>query len=104
LAVSCDRGPASRRAWPLPLAAWGVARRPQGAAAAFLVVLATACATFGLGFAATWAQSQRDQPPPTVATALWVPAQLDALGAGDTLRAATHGRVSPATSRAITLG
>lgn len=104
LARSAETRAASARSLTLPLAAWGVARRPQGAAAAFLVVLATACATFGIGFAATWAQSQRDQAAATVGTDLSVPAQLDALGAGATLRAATGGRVSPVTSRPVTLG
>ena len=100
LARRAEARAASARSLTLPLAAWGVARRPQGAAAAFLVVLATACATFGIGFAATWAQSQRDQAAATVGTDLSVPAQLDALGAGAALRAATGGRVSPVTSRA----
>ena len=95
LARRAEARAASARSLTLPLAAWGVARRPQGAAAAFLVVLATACATFGIGFAATWAQSQRDQAAAAVGTDLSVPAQLDALGAGATLRAATGGRVSP---------
>ncbi|MET0789041.1 MAG: FtsX-like permease family protein [Cellulomonas sp.] len=95
---------ASARSLTLPLAAWGVARRPQGAAAAFLVVLATACATFGVGFAATWSQSQRDQAAAAVGTDLSVPAQLGALGTGATLRAVTGGQVSPVTSRAVTLG
>ena len=91
LARSAEARAASARSLTLPLAAWGVARRPQGAAAAFLVVLATACATFGIGFAATWAQSQRDQAAAAVGTDLSVPAQLDALGAGATLRDG-HGR------------
>ncbi len=104
IARSADARAASARSLTLPLAAWGVARRPQGAAAAFLVVLATACATFGIGFAATWSQSQRDQAAAAVGTDLSVPAQLDALGTGATLRTATGGRVSPATSRPITLG
>ncbi len=105
LARRADARAASTRSLTLPLAAWGVARRPQGAAAAFLVVLATASATFGVGFAATWTQSQRDQAAAAVGTDLSVPAQLDALGAGDALRTATGGgRVSPVTSRVITLG
>jgi hypothetical protein len=104
LSRRADARAASSRSLTLPLAAWGVARRPQGAAAAFLVVLATACATFGVGFAATWEQSQRDQAAAAVGTDLSVPAQLDGLGGGATLRAATGGRVSPVTSRAITLG
>ena len=82
LARSAEARAASSRSLTLPLAAWGVARRPQGAAAAFLVVLATACATFGIGFAATWAQSQRDQAAATVGTDLSVPAQLDAARRG----------------------
>lgn len=104
LARRADARAGSARSLTLPLAAWGVARRPQGAAAAFLLVLATACATFGVGFAATWAQSQHDQAAASVGTDLSVPAQLDALGAGAALRAATSGRVSPVTSRAVTLG
>ncbi len=102
LARRADASAVSARSLTLPLAAWGVARRPQGAAAAFLVVLATACATFGAGFAATWAQSQRDQAAAAVGTDLSV--QLNALGAGGTLREATGGRVSPVTSRTVTLG
>lgn len=104
LARGAEARAASSRSLTWPLAAWGVARRPQGAAAAFLVVLATACATFGIGFAATWAQSQRDQAAAAVGTDLSVPAQLDGLGTGATLRAATDGRVSPVTSRPVTLG
>jgi hypothetical protein len=104
LARRVDARAGSARSLTLPLAAWGVARRPQGAAAAFLVVLATACATFAVGFAATWAQSQHDQAAAVVGTDLSVPAQLDPLGTGATLRATTSGRVSPVTSRTITLG
>lgn len=104
LARGAEARAASSRSLTLPLAAWGVARRPQGAAAAFLVVLATACATFGIGFAATWAQSQRDQAAAAVGTDLSVPAQLDAVGTGATLRAVTGGQVSPVTSRPVTLG
>ncbi|MDM7854988.1 FtsX-like permease family protein [Cellulomonas alba] len=104
LARRADARAASSRSLALPLAAWGVARRRQGAAAAFLMVLATACATFGVGFAATWSQSQRDQAAATVGTDLSVPARLDALGAGAAIRTATGGRVSPVTSRVVTLG
>ena len=104
LARHADLRAESSRSLTLPLAAWGVARRPQGAAAAFLVVLATACATFGVGFGATWAQSERDQAAAGVGTDLSVPATQEALGTGATLRTATRGRVSPVTSRAVTLG
>jgi hypothetical protein len=104
LARRADARAASSRSLTLPLAIWGVARRPQGAAAAFLVVLASACAVFGVGFAATWEQSQRDQAAATVGTDLSVPAQLDGLGGGAALRAVTGGQVSPITSRAISLG
>ena len=104
LARRADARAGRSRSLTLPLAAWGVARRPQGAAAAFLVVLATACATFGVGFAATWAQSQRDQAAAEVGADLSVVAPLNTLGAGAALDAATGGRVSPATSRSITLG
>ncbi len=98
------RAPRSARSLAFPFAAWGVARRPQGAAASFLVVLATACATFGVGFGATWAQSEREQAAAGVGTDLSVPAPAEALGTGIALRAATGGRVSPATSRIVTLG
>lgn len=104
LSRHADARAASSRSLTLPLAAWGVARRPQGAAGAFLVVLATACAVFGVGFAATWEQSQRDQAAAGVGTDLSVPAQLDGLGGGAAVRAVTGGHVSPVTSRAITLG
>ncbi|WP_426593773.1 FtsX-like permease family protein [Cellulomonas sp. McL0617] len=102
LARRADARAASARSLTLPLAAWGVARRPQGTAAAFLVVLATACATFGIGFAATWTQSQREQAAAAVGTDLSV--QGGALGTGASLHAATAGLVSPVTSRAVTLG
>ncbi|ROS24019.1 FtsX-like permease family protein [Cellulomonas sp. PhB150] len=104
LARRADARATAARSLALPLAAWGVARRPQGTAAAFLVVLATACATFGVGFAATWAQSQRDQAAATVGTDLAVAAHVDTLGGGAALRAATGGRVSAVTSRPVTLG
>ena len=104
LARRADARAAASRSLALPLAAWGVARRPQGTAAAFLVVLATACATFGVGFAATWAQSEREQAAATVGTDLAVAAHVDTLGAGSALRAATGGRVSAVTSRTVTLG
>lgn len=99
-----DARASSTRSLTLPLAAWGVARRRQGGAAAFLLVLATACATFGAGFAATWAQSQRDQAEAVVGTDLSVAAQPGTPGTGATLRAVTGGQVSPVTSRTITLG
>ncbi|RHA38813.1 FtsX-like permease family protein [Cellulomonas rhizosphaerae] len=104
LARRADARAAAARSLALPLAAWGVARRPQGTAAAFLVVLATACATFGVGFAATWAQSAREQAAATVGTDLAVPAHVDPLGGGAALHAATGGRVSAVTSRAVALG
>ena len=104
LASHVDARARSARSLALPLAAWGVARRPQGAAAAFLVVLATACATFAVGFGATWAQSEREQAAASVGTDLSVPATVEPLGTGTALRTATGGRVSPVTSRTVTLG
>jgi hypothetical protein len=104
LARRADGRAASARSLPLPLAAWGVARRPQGAAAAFLVVLATACATFAVGFNATWAQSEREQAAASVGADLSLPAPVEGLGTGRALSAATGGRVSPVTSRIVTLG
>ncbi len=99
-----DARAGSSRRLTLPLAAWGVARRRQGAAAAFLLVLATACATFGVGFAATWTRSQHDQAAAAVGTDLSVAAPADALGSGAAVHAATGGRVSPATTRPTVLG
>ncbi|MDC7120636.1 hypothetical protein OMK64_03705 [Cellulomonas fimi] len=104
LARRVDARAGSARTLTLPLAAWGVARRRQGAAAAFLLVLATACATFGVGFAATWTQSQRDQAAALVGTDLSVPAPGDVLGSGAAVRDTTGGRISPATTRPTVLG
>lgn len=104
LARRADARAGSARSLTLPLAAWAVARRRQGGAAAFLLVLATACATFGVGFAATWAQSQRDQAAALVGTDLSVPAPADALGTGAAVRTATAGHVSPVTTRPTVLG
>ncbi|QHT55742.1 hypothetical protein GXP71_06370 [Cellulomonas sp. H30R-01] len=104
LARRVDARAGAARTLTLPLAAWGVARRRQGAAAAFLLVLATACATFGVGFAATWTQSQRDQAAARVGTDLSVPAPGDVLGSGAVVRDATGGRVSPVTTRPTVLG
>lgn len=104
LATRLDARAASTRTLTLPLAAWSVARRRQGGAAAFLLVLATASATFGVGFAASWTQSQRDQAAALVGADLSVPAPADALAAGAHVRAATGARVSPVTTRPTVLG
>ncbi|AEE46026.1 hypothetical protein [Cellulomonas fimi] len=99
-----DARAGAARSLTLPLAAWAVARRRQGGAAAFLLVLATACAAFGSGFAATWTQSQADQAAAAVGADVTLAAPPDALGAGAVLRDVTGGQVSPVTSRPTVLG
>ena len=53
---------ANARGIVAPLAAWEIARRPQRASTAVLLLsLALAVGTFSLSFLATWSQSQEDQ-------------------------------------------
>lgn len=89
----------------LPLASWEVARRPHTTAGAFLLVLATAAATFGVSFTGTWTGSQQDQADAAVGTDLVVvPAGLPALDHGAALAGVTGGVVAPVTDRPIALG
>lgn len=70
-----------------PLAAWEIARRPQRASTAVLLLsLALAVGTFSLSFLATWSQSQVDQ----ASLAVGAPGRLladDGAGAAPVLRA-----------------
>jgi hypothetical protein len=93
------------RALVLPLAAFEAARRPQAVAAALLLALAAAAATFGLAFGATWERSQHDQADVRVGTdlALALSAPV-ATGQGDSVAAATGGVVSPVTHRGVAVG
>lgn len=89
----------------LALAAWEVARRPHSTGAAFLLVLATAAATFGVALGATWTGSQTDQADVATGTDLRVVAAVSApLTQGVDLRTATGGVVSPVTDRPVVLG
>jgi len=88
-----------------PLAAWEVARRPHATGAALLLVLATAAATFGTGYASTWDTSQADQAAARVGTDVVVPASVPARpGEGAQVAAVLGGTVSPATVRPVALG
>lgn len=96
---------ARSRGLVLPLAAWELARRPHSTAGAFLLVLATAAATFGVAFSGTWVASQQDQADASVGTDLAVgPVGLPALDHGRSLADATGGVVGPVTDRPIALG
>ena len=89
----------------LPLAAWEVARRRHSTANAFLLVLATATATFGLTFVATWERSQADQADAQVGAQLLVdPGDVAPIVEGHALAAATGGRPMAVTQRPIALG
>lgn len=89
----------------LPLALAEAARRPQATAAALLITLACASATFGMAFDATWARSQRDQADASVGTDLVVTlASPPAAGQGAVVSAATGGTVRPAADRGVSVG
>ncbi|WP_149202191.1 FtsX-like permease family protein [Actinotalea subterranea] len=89
----------------LPLAAWEVSRRPHSTAGAFLLILATAAATFGVSFTSTWWDSQADQAEAEVGTELVVDVTgAPVLAQGAAVAVATGGDVSPVTRRAIALG
>lgn len=89
----------------LPLAAWEVARRRHSTAGAFLLVLATASATFGLAFVATWERSQSDQADAQVGTQLEVdPGGVAPIVEGQALAAATGGIPVAVTQRPVALG
>jgi len=89
----------------LPLAAWEVSRRRHSTAGAFLLVLATAAATFGLTFVATWERSQADQADAQVGAQLAVdPGGLAPVAEGQALAAATGGTPVAVTQRSVVLG
>lgn len=87
----------------LPLASWQVSRRAHSVGAAFLMVLATAAATFGVAFDATWRSSQQDQAEARVGADVAVLAGPGGLPTGPAVAVATGGRPSPVTRRAVGL-
>jgi len=100
-----ERSAGRSRRLVLPLAAWELARRPHATGAAFLLVLATAAATFGVAFTSTWRSSQTEQADARVGSALAVPAPTDDLtGQGAAVRAAVGGTISPVDVRPVALG
>jgi hypothetical protein len=89
----------------LPLAAFAAARAPQAVAAALLLTLGAASATFGLAFGATWVRSQHDQAQVRVGTDLALTLTAPATtGQGASVVTATGGVVSPATNRGVAVG
>lgn len=88
----------------LPLAEWQVARRAHSAGVAFLLLLATAAATFGAAFDATWDTSQRDQADARVGGDVAVLAAGDHLPTGAEVAAASGGEPAPVTVLEIGLG
>lgn len=100
-----ERTAGRSRGLVVPLAAWGLARRRQATGAAFLLVLATASATFAAGYASTWDASQAEQADARVGADLTVAAaEADPSTQGAAVAAATGGTVSPATQRPVGLG
>lgn len=88
----------------LPLAEWQVARRPHSAPVAFLLVLATAAATFATAFAATWAGSQRDQADARVGADVAVLPAADGLPGGEVVAAASGAEPVPVSLVQVGLG
>ncbi len=86
----------------MPLAGWQIARG-SATAGAFLMVLASASATFGIGFLGTWTLSQQDQADAALGADLVVGEQGPP-SAGATISAVTNGVTVPVTSRRISLG
>ena len=100
-----ERSAGRSRRLVLPLAAWELARRPHATGAAFLLVLATAAATFGLAFTSTWRTSQTAQADARVGTALTVSApEADLTGQGAAVQAGAGGVVSPVAVAPVALG
>lgn len=99
-----ERHAARSRRLVLPLAEWQVARRTHSAGVAFLLVLATAAATFGVAFAATWGTSQRDQADARVGADVVVHAASAGLPAGRDVAAAADADPVPAGVVQIGLG
>ncbi|NYJ06422.1 FtsX-like permease family protein [Petropleomorpha daqingensis] len=105
VASVAERRAARARGLVLPVAAWEVARRPAATGAAFLVVLATAAATFAVATSSTWQTSQAAQSLARVGADLAVPAAGQSpLAESAAVRAATGGRVTPVIRRPVALG
>ena len=100
-----ERAAGRSRRLVLPLVAWDVSRRPQATGVAFLVVLATAAATFAVASTGTWAASQADQATARVGTDLTVPASGRAPATqGVAVAGATGGQVHPVAVVPVGLG
>lgn len=99
-----ERHAARSRRLVLPLAEWQVARRSHSAGVAFLLLLATAAATFGAAFDATWDASQHDQADARVGGDVAVRAIADRLPTGAEVAAASGGDPAPVTVLEIGLG
>ncbi|WP_454048618.1 FtsX-like permease family protein [Cellulomonas sp. Marseille-Q8402] len=100
-----ERGARRSRRFVLPLAALDVARRPRAATALLLLVLATAGAAFGAGWAATWSRSQAEQADalvPAAVVAADVPGAPAAQGA--LVRSSAGEDALPVTDRATGFG
>lgn len=86
------------------LAAWDLARRPQSAGLAFLLVLATGVATFAVAAGATWSASQQDQADARTGTDVALDAtSLAPLAQGPAV-AAVGGTAAPVTDRPVAVG
>jgi hypothetical protein len=100
-----ERAAGRSRRLVLPLVAWDVSRRPQATGAAFLVVLATAAATFAVAYSGTWTTSQQEQAAARVGADLTVPApRRGPLTQGAAVAAATGGRPRPVAALPVALG
>ncbi|GGN93724.1 hypothetical protein GCM10010112_82300 [Actinoplanes lobatus] len=100
---AADRLVPRTRGLPVPLAVVQAARRPT--AAALLIALGCAAATFGVAFDATWHRSQRDQADLSVGTDLAITlGGPPAAGQGAMVTAAVGGTVAPAVNRGIAVG
>lgn len=92
-----------------PLAAWHVARG-RATSGVFLLVVATAAATFALGFSTTWAAAQQDQADAATGADVVVPSDAPGLptgadgtaDAGAVIDAAEEAAGGPVTAMAVT--
>jgi hypothetical protein len=100
-----ERAAGRSRRLVLPLVAWDVSRRPQATGAAFLVVLATAAATFAVAYSGTWTTAQADQATARVGADLTVPATgRSPLTQGAVVAGATGSRPRPVAALPVALG
>ncbi|MFI5960270.1 FtsX-like permease family protein, partial [Cryptosporangium sp. NPDC051539] len=93
------------RGFVWPLAVFQAARRPQAFAAALLIGLACAAATFGTAFGATWTASQHDQADLATGTDLAIALSAPpAAGQSARIGAATGGTITPVVERNVAVG